>query len=81
MWTDENPKRYARTGLRYPSDITDDEFNVIEPLLPLEGKVSRRALVDAIFYVLTTGCQWRQLPRDFPPRISPSRPPTCGIVT
>ena len=68
MWTNENRKRYERTGLRYPSDLTDDEFKLIEPFLPPEGKVCRRALVDAIFYVLTTACQWRQLPKDFPPR-------------
>ena len=68
MWTAESRKRYDRKGLRYPSDLTDDEFALIEPFLPPEGKVSRRALVDALMYVLTTGCQWRQLPKDFPAR-------------
>lgn len=68
MWTDKNRKRYERNGQRYPSDFTDDEFKLIEPFLPAERSVCRRALVDGIFYVLTTGCQWRQLPKDFPPR-------------
>jgi transposase len=68
MWSKKNRKCYERTGLRYPSDLTDDEFNLIEPFLPAERSVCRRALVDGLFYVLTTGCQWRQLPKDFPPR-------------
>ena len=68
MWSKKNRKCYERTGLRYPSDLTDDEFKLIEPFLPVERSVCRRALVDGIFYVLTTGCQWRQLPKDFPPR-------------
>ena len=68
MWTDKSRKNYERKGLRYPSDLTDDEFKLIEPFLPRERSVCRRALVDGLFYVLTTGCQWRQLPKDFPPR-------------
>ena len=68
MWTDENRARYDRKGLRYPSDLTDEEWALVEPLLPPERKVSRRAVLDAILYVLTTGCQWRQLPKDLPPK-------------
>ena len=68
MWTDENRKRYERKGSRYPSDLTDDEFKLIEPFLPPQRSVCRRALVDGIMYILTTGCQWRQIPKDFPPR-------------
>jgi transposase len=68
MWTDTNRKRYERSGQRYPSDLTDDEFKLIEPFLPPERGVCRRSLVDGIFYVLTTGCQWRQIPKDFPPK-------------
>jgi putative transposase len=59
----------------YPSDVTDDQWPLIRPFLcprrltkvghPVE--VERRDLVDAIFYLLRTGCQWRQLPHDFPP--------------
>lgn len=58
---------------RYPSDLTDDQWALIEPLLPPHPGVGRtekhprRALVNAILYVLRTGCAWRQLPCDFPP--------------
>jgi len=58
---------------RYPSDLSDDEWALVEPLLPPPGeggrpeKHSRRAIVDAVLYVVRTGCAWRQLPVDFPP--------------
>jgi transposase len=58
---------------RYPSDLTDEQWEIIEPMLPLpkwlgrQEKHSRRAIVDAILYVVRTGCSWRQLPVDFPP--------------
>ena len=68
MWTKENRKRYQRRGLRYESDLTDEEFALIEPFLPPERSVARRSLVNGILYLLTTGCQWRQLPKDFPPK-------------
>ena len=68
MWTTENRVRYERKGLRYPSDLTDEEYALVEPFLPPERSVSRRSLVNGVLYVLTTGCQWRQLPKDFPPR-------------
>lgn len=57
----------------YPSDLTDAEWELVEPLLPPPGeggrpeKHPRRAVVDAILYVVRTGCAWRQLPADFPP--------------
>jgi putative transposase len=56
----------------YPTDLTDDEWQRLEPLLPGSGKPGRprkhawRAILNAIFYVLRTGCQWRCLPHDFP---------------
>lgn len=59
---------------KYPDDVTDQEWQLIESLFkkghtnrgrPL--KYSRRDILDAIFYVLRTGCQWRHLPHDFPP--------------
>ncbi|MFV2180021.1 IS5 family transposase [Actinomadura sp. LOL_011] len=62
----------ARTS-RYPSDLTDDEWALVEPLLPpADGggrpeKHARRDIVDAVLYVVRTGCAWRQLPADFPP--------------
>ena len=58
---------------RYPSDTSDEQWALIEPLLPevktggRPEKHPRRALVDAILYVVRTGCAWRQLPADFPP--------------
>lgn len=57
----------------YPSDLTDAQWALIEPLLPAARrggrpeKHPRRAIVDAILYVVRTGCAWRQLPVDFPP--------------
>jgi transposase len=68
MWTSKNRARYERKGLRYESDLTDEEYALIERFLPPERSVSRRSLINAILYVLTTGCQWRQLPKDFPPK-------------
>jgi transposase len=74
VWTDENRKDYERKGLRYPSDMTDAEWALIAPLIPPEKRHGRRRevvmreVVNAIFYVLSTGCQWRFLPKDLPPR-------------
>jgi len=58
---------------RYPSDLTDEQWPLIEPLIPVypggrPRTTDLRAVVDAIFYVLRTGCQWRYLPVDFPPK-------------
>ena len=74
MWTDENRKLYDRKGMRYPSDMTDAEWLLVEPLIPPAKRPGRkrtvnlREVVNAIFYVLSSGCQWRMLPKDFPPR-------------
>lgn len=56
----------------YPSNLTDEQWSIVEPLLPLRKRrgrrrrISLRSAIDAIFYLLRTGCQWRQLSRDFP---------------
>src|SRR5215207_7191974 len=56
----------------YPSDLTDVEWRIIEPLLPLPArrgrprKYSLRAVLNALFYVIRTGCQWRAVPHDLP---------------
>lgn len=74
MWTDENRANYDRSSLRYPSDLTDEEWALIEPLIPPAKKggnkrtVVVRDVVDGIMYVLSTGCQWAALPTDLPPR-------------
>ena len=74
MWTNENRARYDRSGLRYPSDLTDEEWALIAPLIPLAkrggGKrsVDLRAVVNGLMYVLSTGCQWRAIPKDLPAR-------------
>ena len=58
----------------YPSDLTDDEWNLIKPLIPKPKKGgrpikhSRRRILNAIFYLNRSGCQWRMLPKDFPPK-------------
>ena len=74
MWNSEHRKAADRRGLRYPSDLTDAEWAIIGPLIPPEKRGGRhrttdvRALWDGIFYVLSTGCQWEALPKDFPPK-------------
>ena len=74
MWTTENRVRYDRSALRYASDLTDAEWGVIAPLIPPAKRggnkrtVETRAVVDALMYVLSTGCQWRALPTDMPTR-------------
>ncbi|MFF7047804.1 IS5 family transposase [Streptomyces griseorubiginosus] len=64
------------SGGGYPSDLTDGQWALVEPLLPparvgpkggRREKHPRRRIVNAIFYVVRTGCSWRQLPKDFPP--------------
>jgi putative transposase len=72
-WTEITRQQYRRDGLRYASDTTDEEWKVIEPLMPGRRRRGRpreidlRVIVDAILYVAATGCQWRAMPKDFPP--------------
>lgn len=73
-WTEITRPQYCRDGLRYASDMTDAEWRLLDPLLPMPRRTGRprtvdlRRVMDAILYVLATGCQWRALPKDFPPR-------------
>lgn len=73
VWTKITRPLYRREGMRYESDTTDGEWLVMERLLPPPSALGRpretdmRALVNAILYIASTGCQWRQLPKDFPP--------------
>ena len=75
MWTaDHRIAAAARKGLRYPSDLTDSEWVLIEPMIPpakrggRRREVNVREVLNAIFYVLSTGCQWQALPKDLPPK-------------
>ena len=74
MWTTENRPRYNRDRLRYPSDLTDAEWTQVEPMIPpakhggRRRTVEVRQVVNGVMYVLSTGCQWRYLPKDLPPK-------------
>ena len=72
-WTEITREQYRRDGLRYASDTTDGEWKLIEPLMPASSRrgrpreISLRVITNAILYIAATGCQWRALPKDFPP--------------
>jgi transposase len=72
-WTETTRRQYRRDDLRYASDMTDAEWALIEPHLPPPRRLGRprttelRSVVDALLYILATGCQWRLLPKDVPP--------------
>src|SRR5580700_2047442 len=72
-WTEITRAEYQRNGLRYASDLTDAEWALIaRKMPPRRGRgrpreVDLREVVQAIFYILSTGCQWRALPSEFPP--------------
>src|ERR1700691_6749392 len=75
MWTKENRRRYDRSGLRYDSDLTDEEWAEIAPLIPPakpggnKRSVNLREVMNGLMYILRTGCQWRAIPKDLaPPR-------------
>jgi transposase len=74
MWMNENRARYDRSKLRYPSDLTDDEWAIIGPLIPRAKRggnkrtVDERQVVNGLMFILSAGCQWASLPRDLPPR-------------
>lgn len=73
MWTDITRRQHSRAGLRYPSDLRDEEWALIDPLFPPARPGGRprstdlREVLNAVLYVGTSGCQWRMLPKDFPP--------------
>ena len=72
-WTEITREQYRRVGLRYASDTTDEEWNVIEPFMPARCRrgrpreVNLRVIMNAILYIAATGCQWSALPKDYPP--------------
>ena len=73
MWTPETRAEHDRDDLRYPSDLTDAEWQLLAPLLPPPAETGRRRswpmreLMNALFFVLRGGCPWRMLPEHFPP--------------
>ena len=74
MWTHKNRTHYNRDRLRYPSDATDEEWAYVAPLIPKakrggrKREVNVREVFNGIMYVLSTGCQWRYIPKDLPPK-------------
>lgn len=72
-WTEITRLRYRRDGLPYASNTTDAEWAEIEPRIPEPASCGRkrttcmRAVVNSIFYIAESGCQWRMLPKEFPP--------------
>ena len=87
MWTADNRPRYNRDKLRYPSDLTDAEWAHIEPLIPPgkpgggKRRVAIREVINGVMYILSTGCQWRALPKDLPPRSTVHDYLACGTGT
>ena len=74
MWTVENRARYDRSKLRYPSDLTDQEWSLAKREIPRAKRggnkrtVDVREVMNGLMYVLSTGCQWRAIRKDLPPR-------------
>ena len=74
MWTEDHRRAADRRGLRYPSDLTDTEWELVKPFIRPAKRGGRprsvdiREVLNAIFYVLSTGCQWNAIPSDLPPR-------------
>ena len=72
-WNKTAQATYKRNGERFETDLTDGEWELIEPLLPPSSRMGRqrttdlREVVNAIQYMLATGCQWRAIPKCFPP--------------
>src|SRR3954451_17394721 len=73
-WTASARRQYARPAARYATDLTDAEFALLAPHLPAPSRLGRprevdlREVLDAILYLLRTGCPWRLLPKEFPPK-------------
>jgi transposase len=73
LWTETTRAQYRRESLRYASDLTYAKWSLVAAHLPACAPVGRprevelRDVVDAILYIASTGCQWRHLPKDFPP--------------
>ncbi len=72
-WTEITRPQYRRDELRYASDLRDKEWALVAPFMPAAHRLGRprsadlRNVVNAMFYIASTGCQWRQLPNGFSP--------------
>jgi transposase len=71
-WDETDRTKYAVIRERYASDLSDEEFALIQPLLPSPKRRGRkpadpRSILNALFYMIRCGCPWRYLPKDFPP--------------
>jgi transposase len=71
-WNETDREKYAVIRERYASDLSDQEYALIQPLLPAPKPVGRkptdaRSILNALFYMIRCGCPWRYLPKDFPP--------------
>ena len=84
MWTTEKRARYDRDTLRYPSDVTGEEWAELAPLIPparrggRKRSVNIREVFNGRLYVLSTGCQWRAIPKDFRRAVPSSITLVCG---
>lgn len=73
MWTEATRLQHRRDHLRYGSDLSDEEWEIIAPFMPAPAKTGRprewtmREIINGVFYVLRAGCPWRMLPKCFPP--------------
>lgn len=73
VWTPSTRAQHDRSWLRYASDMTDEEWALLEPLMPQQPergrkrRVNLRNVLEGIFYVLQSGCAWRLIPKEFPP--------------
>jgi transposase len=71
-WNETDREKYAVIRERYASDLSDEEFTLVQPLLPAAKPFGRkptdpRPILNAVFYLIRAGCPWRYLPKDFPP--------------
>jgi transposase len=71
-WNETDREKYAVIRERYASDLSDEEYALIQPILPARKRVGRkptdaRSILNALFYMIRCGCPWRYLPKDFPP--------------
>jgi transposase len=86
MWTEITRQKYVREGQRYASNLSDAEWALIEPHMPAAKPLGRprptelRRVLDAILYITRTGCQWRMLPKDFPPFTTVQAISTTGVT-